>query len=397
MTELCKLLFLLLLAAPTGSAFAQSLAVSPQMIVVAPGQSVALTARATTPSVRWSMRGPRVAGANWGSLTSSGAFATYTAPPVPPPGLVVVQVQALGPYGEPIAAVDVPVQFAGGGFPILAPPPVAPPPATGVLPLPLPPLLAPPPPAVGVPLPPQLAPQPAGGAAAVLAAIDAGRQFCRRGDVNRGMQVWQSGQAAWNGLGGKERRSIVRRLLKDQLGNISFTDDISKKVINIARVTGDGNRIKVVYSGNFTHVPRYETPFEMPLTIPPRIAGFPYRTALHFFCYEGEVMRVRHQIRKGCRAVGKKIAAEVVALPQPITQAAFDAFMARHGKGNLTTRLAVSWMFERIAAEPKAFDGSCDMSLAASHPANYGSRFDKVTFLHDSVAEDRGRRHCACP
>ncbi len=118
--------------------------------------------------------------------------------------------------------------------------------------------------------------------------------------------------------------------MQGQIGPIQFRDVIDPQITNIARVTGAGNVVQLSYSGNFTppgQQPAYQTPLDMPLTIPPRIAGFHYRTFLHFLCYESEVVRIRAEIADRCTAVGRQIGAQVRALQAPVGQAQYDSWM----------------------------------------------------------------------
>ena len=234
----------------------------------------------------------------------------------------------------------------------------------------------------------------------IVQTIAAGSQACRRGDQRRGVDIWRSAQTHWNALDRSDRQAVARNLAQRQLGRIPFRDVIDPQITNIARVTGAGDVIQLSYSGNFTppgQQPAYQTPLDMPLTIPPRIAGFPYRTFLHFLCYESEVVRIRAEIAGRCAAVGRQIAPQVRALQAPVGQARYDMFMAGFASADRATRLAASWMFERIVAEPNAYsDGSCDMSIGASSPSSYNNRIANIVFLHDIEAEKKGSGYCAC-
>jgi hypothetical protein len=280
------------------------------------------------------------------------------------------------------------------------PPPVAPPPIFAP-----PPVLAPPPPAIVLPLPGPTPPAsqwpvPTISGPNIVETVATGRRVCRRGDHSRGRDIWRSAQTHWNALDRSGRQRVARDLVKRQLGRIPFGDDVDPRITNIARVTGTGNVVQLSYSGNFTppgYQPAYQTPLDMPLTIPPRIAGFPYATFLHFLCYEAEVMRIRAEIAGRCAAVGRQIAPQITALRAPVDQARYDGFMAGFAGADRVTRLAASWMFERIVAEPDAYaDGSCDMSIAASTPVSYNARIAGVVFLHDVEAERKGQDYCAC-
>ena len=241
---------------------------------------------------------------------------------------------------------------------------------------------------------------PTAAGTSIIRAIESGRQVCQSGDQRRGSEIWRSAQTDWNALARPDRRVVARQLVQRQVGSITFQDTIDPQITNIARVTGTGNLVQLSYSGNFTppgQQPAYQTPLDLPLTIPPRISGFPYRTFLHFLCYESEVVRIRAEIAGRCASVGRQIAPQVRALQAPVSQAQYDNFMAGFAGADRATRLAASWMFERIAAEPTAYrDGSCDMSVGASNPSSYNSHIANVVFLHDTEAETKGSAYCTC-
>lgn len=398
-----------LLAVPAAVSYGQSLVVSPQTITVAPGQSVSLTARSAVagaaPRLRWLMRGPRLPGANWGSLQASGTSATYTAPPTPPPGQVVVEVQALGQFGEPVASVQVPVRFAVGPPqaappPRIAPPPLAPPPAV-VAP---PPRLAPPPPPPQAAPPPRIAPPPplpplrAGVPAQVAEAALQSQRECRAG--RSGAALLAQAERGWSQLSLAERLEAVAALARGQLGpgvplRVGGPDP---RIANPARVTMQAGTVAMTFGRH-------------PVSGASLLDGPLSGQLLDFLCYESEIVRIRHRLEPYCLALYGEVkgaldrsraylrdASDMSQAPAQIS--AYRRFMAeapaRYGGGE-GRRMAASWLFERIAVERGQGSRSCDMPLAAGGPSYNRAIAADLKLEHDVLATQRGRAFCPCP
>jgi len=375
----------LLAACLAGTAAGQTVVVSPPMVVAAPGQSVTLTARIAGGSgaVRWILRGQRVSGADWGRLVASGSSATYVAPRSPPPGAVVIQVQALGQFGEPVASVTVPVRIAAGR----ADPGTAPPPQPG--------------PTVTRPPVPRVPPRSDPSTVIVAAVLQAQRQ-CRAG--RGGAADLARAEAVWSGLGSVQRLDTVAAFARAQLGGVRLrVAPPDPRVPNVARVTAERGTVVITFG---TAPGSGRSVLDEPLTRPASL-GWSHASLLDFLCYENEVARIRSRIDRQCRRMydavkarldrGGAYAADASDAGQAARQiAAYRALMASSGRRE-DERMSASWLFERIAVERGRGARSCDMPAAAGGPGYNQAIAGALQFEHDTLATRRGRAFCPCP
>lgn len=142
--------------------------ITPPVVSLAPGESIQLSATVTGAAqpLKWSLRGPRDPGSDWGKITPGGV---YTAPLQAPNGQVYITATVFGQFGEPIGSASVPVTLRAGVAPPPVPAPSKPPvvqvprpapsvPPGVVAPPPVPQAIQPPQPAVAPP-PPAVAKQ----------------------------------------------------------------------------------------------------------------------------------------------------------------------------------------------------------------------------------------------
>ena len=412
-----------------GACYGQTVAVTPQTVSALPGQSVSLSARvlgyAARPRLLWIVRGPRTPGANWGKLQFTGNTATYTAPSKPPPGKIVIQVQLLGKYGQPVASTQVPVQIvptrpgtAGAPPPARPPPPVTrPPPPVPAKPTPVAPRPPKPPPRVIVPpTPPRVAvppkPPPPLSATARISQVKSAVLLAQKKCLARqsGAPYLAQAERVWSGLTAGQRLQVVGGLARAQLGRSVPVRVLppDRRIRNVARVTGQGRSVSITFGTAGANTS--QSVLDEPLTKPASL-GWSYASLLEFLCYENEVARIRHQLAPHCSGMydsvkmqldrSRAYAANAKDPAQARAQiASYKRFMAsvpaRYGIGR-DKRMAASWLFERIAVERGRGAKTCDMPLSAGGQAYSSAIASKLEFEHDALAVRLGRAVCPCP
>jgi len=366
---------------PAAVAMAQQpqITISPASVVVAPGQSVQMSAQVTgipTPyRLGWSLRGPRYAGADWGRLTAQGL---YTAPMSPPTGQVFIVATVYGTFGIPWFSQSVPVSFtAGGVYPV---PPVQRPTVT--------------PPTRPAPTAPPIA--------RLNGYLRATSNKCQAA-WNRSLVLGPDADTSWSQLSLSEKVSVVGSIATERLGrNIAIQvlpPDLN--LTNVARVTNDGSRTKWTF-GMVPGGPANGV-LDLSLTQGP---GFDIYPSLYaFLCYETEIVRIRARLQPSCtrsfyRDVKTSIDAMTIYSDKSRQAAAYATFMqgmrARY-PGDEGKHMAASWLFEKIVVKGgvDSFAGAtpCDLEPQYGSAALYNLYLSpSVTFEHDSLALQRGKQ-----
>lgn len=207
-----------------------------------------------------------------------------------------------------------------------------------------------------------------------------------------------------------QRLQVVRALARAQLGSSIPIRVLppDRRIRNVARVTGQGRAVSITFGTAGAN--SSQSILDEPLTKPASL-GWSYRSLLDFLCYENEVARIRHQLGPICLRMYDSVKAQLdrsqayVANANDPAQAraqiaSYQRFMAsvraRYG-ARQGSRMAASWLFERIAVERGRGRKSCDMPLSAGGQAYSLAIAPNLKFEHDLLATGRGRVFCPCP
>ena len=245
-------------------------------------------------------------------------------------------------------------------------------------------------------------------------------------------------EAEWQAMTVDEKKDLLTLIGQERLGRLVCLriDGPDPQVQNPARVTTDGDTVVMTFGGTYfgldnrpgvdlsvlNSTASWNAYFQQyyPTSVPPPpptlTDSWPvpsYDSLLDFFCYEIEVVRIRHYIECFCKRSASE-APEILALMQQVDATipffndhsrqvdAYEEFMRRVRalRRGLPYEYYASWMFEYILANGGVVPSGCDMPLSfdgvdSPYQQNVSPDLTAV-LIHDIDAEALGDLHCPC-